>query len=1238
MVNVVFVHNPLMNNRKLLLFALLLFSVSILYAQEFSNKGKEFWIAYPAHIDGTQSVMGLYITSDVNTTGTVKVGPTTTLNFTVSANQVTRVFLGNSTGVDASNNDVYLNMSDGVKSNAAIKINSNDPIVVYSHIIRSARSGASLIIPTQVLGNEYIAPSFRSVTVSQPGQGTGGAQGGIGQITVVATQANTTIEITPTAAGGSRAAGVPFQISLLAEGDVYQFQAASQTDLSGTKIRSIASGGSGGCKPIAVFSSSTWSTFECAGASGGDNLYQQLFPTRSWGKQFVTAPFINRPSDIYRIFVQNPSTSIQVTDNGITTTLPQSAFVANGNYYQYTSSNPLVITGSDPISVVQYITSQTCKTGCATGGTLPSSCFSDPEMVILNPVEQTLSDITFFSAHRNFVPPNQTQVQLHYVNLIISKNFKNTVKIDNAAATGFIDIPGTNYSYLQQDLSNSSGTNPVHRVTADTGFSAIVYGYGSVESYGYNGGANFKDFSRQASFKNPFTRIDSAVTCINTPVQFSVPLGFQPTSLRWDFSAAPNISPNTAIGPITTPVADSTPVVNGQRVYYFSTGQTYSFSAVNTAAVRDTIKLLTTSATPDGCGSTDQVFSIPIKVNSKPIADFSFTASGCVSDVVTFNTPKTSGVRWLWDLGNGTNLDLTNETHGVVYAQPGNFNVKLRTVSDIGCVSEELTKVVSITTKPIANFTFSSVRCTDTDITFTDASTSQVGVITKWTWNLGDGNGNIVATTNAPQITKYTTTGGKSVSLQVETASGCKSDVFIPATLPFVHPLPQPGFILPEVCLNDASAQFTDTSKISDGSEALFTYVWNFNAGTPAVSPAPNINSSTLKNPQVKYNKSDNYTVSLRVTSKDGCVNTVSQNFTVNGSIPKADFEVQMNSVLCAKTPVVILNKSTVDFGSVTRSEIYWDRVNNPTAFQTDESPTMNKAYNNKYAVSNTAGQNFNIRLVSYSGGNTCVSELTKTITVHPNPLAAFTVSSAEICFDEPVSFIDQSATRSAVLPNRWVWDLGKGNTSTIQNPVRAYKDSGSFNTTLHVYSAAGCVSDTAMLTLTVYPLPVLNMGNKSVTILEGGQIKLNPSFVYGNDLRYLWTPASFLSSDTAYSPVSKPVDDIRYTFTVTGEGGCSVSDTIFIKVLKSPEIPNAFSPNGDGVNDTWNIKYLESYPGATVDVFNRYGQVVFRSFGYNRPWDGTSQGQLLPIGTYYYIINPKNGKPIYTGSITIIR
>ncbi|MGC8064221.1 MAG: gliding motility-associated C-terminal domain-containing protein, partial [Sediminibacterium sp.] len=71
---------------------------------------------------------------------------------------------------------------------------------------------------------------------------------------------------------------------------------------------------------------------------------------------------------------------------------------------------------------------------------------------------------------------------------------------------------------------------------------------------------------------------------------------------------------------------------------------------------------------------------------------------------------------------------------------------------------------------------------------------------------------------------------------------------------------------------------------------------------------------------------------------------------------------------------------------------------------------------------------------------------------------------------------------------------------------------------------------------------------------------------------------------------------------------------------------------------DRWHIQYLESYPGATVDVYNRYGQLVFSSIEYSVDWDGTVNGKPLPIGTYYYVINPKNGRKIISGSVTIIR
>ena len=363
--------------KKVLLIFWLLTSL-FCHSQDLSNKGKDFWITYPAHVDASTSVMGIYITSDQAATGNVQVGGNS-IPFSIAANTVRTVFIG--PNGEASNAGIYLSQIDGIATNAVFHVTANRPVVVYGHIIKQARSGASLLLPSTVWGREYLVPSFRS-------SGESGPNSGVGIITIVAKDTNTVVEINPKATSVSgRPAGSVYTITLEKPGDVYQVQYKKDADISGTTVRSI-SNGNAGCKRIAVFSSSTWSAFDCNGATGGDNLYQQLFPVRSFGKAFLTAPFYSRNYDIVRVFVADPTAIVTRKENGVSTTL--TGLQAN-SFYEFSTSLPNMIQSDKPISVVQYITSQSCLSQTLQGG--------DPEMVILSPIEQTTNNITVFSAH-----------------------------------------------------------------------------------------------------------------------------------------------------------------------------------------------------------------------------------------------------------------------------------------------------------------------------------------------------------------------------------------------------------------------------------------------------------------------------------------------------------------------------------------------------------------------------------------------------------------------------------------------------------------------------------------------------------------------------------------------------------------------------------------------------------------------------------------------------------------------
>jgi gliding motility-associated-like protein len=433
---------------------------------------------------------------------------------------------------------------------------------------------------------------------------------------------------------------------------------------------------------------------------------------------------------------------------------------------------------------------------------------------------------------------------------------------------------------------------------------------------------------------------------------------------------------------------------------------------------------------------------------------------------------------------------------------------------------------------------------------------------------------------------------------------------------------------MPEVCLTDPFAQFTDSSKIADNSASQFTYAWNF--GDP-YSTGANPNTSTLKNPQHKYNKDSIYSVRLTITSKDGCTKDTIKQFTVNGAVPQAGFQVTNANNLCSNKDVAVTENSTVDFGSIVKVEIYWDYMNDPTKKTVDDSPTPGKVYTYKYPdFGSPTTRTYQIRYVSYSGIN-CVSQLTRNVTILASPQIQFNAMNG-VC-EEIAPFQVTAATEISGLSGNGVFS-GTGINAAGQFTPAVAKSG--VHTLRYTYTATnGCVAYKEQ-TIVVHPTPGLELGPDR-TVLEGGFITIVPKTT-GNNLSYLWTPPTGLDNRNISTPKVTPPDDITYTLAVTSSDGCVATDQVFVKVLKQVKVPNAFSPNNDGINDKWEIQYLESYPGCTIDVFNRYGQTVYSSVGYEKPWDGTFKGTPLPVATYYWIINPKNGREPIKGSVTIIR
>jgi len=631
-----------------------------------------------------------------------------------------------------------------------------------------------------------------------------------------------------------------------------------------------------------------------------------------------------------------------------------------------------------------------------------------------------------------------------------------------------------------------------------------------------------------------------------------------------------------------------------------------------------------TVTSANGCiDSTKELLTVNGAV---PHANFALNnlATKCSNDsvkITNLSTVDFGAVTWLkiyWDFLNhpliydSVPTPLLNDVYAHLYpaiAPPSaNYTIHFAAYSGSSCINIKDT-VINVTASPVVQFTTIPGICFD-------AAARQINTASEIN-NINNGvfsyTGNGVSSSGLFDP-KLAGVGTDTLMALYISSAGCRDSAKNTITV-WPSPTAKWSFSNPD-CEKD-SIIFTDNSVANYSN--IIQWDWNFGDGTALT----NLNN---KNFSKVYSVYGSYTAFLIVKTDSGCISKADSQVIAVHPLPSVNFG--MPAIVCLPGGNAQFTDSTsIADNSASLFTYKWN-------FGDSNNPEGSVLKNPVHQYS--ALGNYTVSLIVTST-NLCVDSTTKVFSnIYPQPKADFSMSASEICMNDNISFTDHTSGYTGNLVS-WNWNLAEGNTSTLQNPARIFADSGTYAITLFAFDAKGCVSDTVTKPVVIDPFPHLNITH-TVFVLQGGSIVLMPDFYALSPTQFNWSPATYLDSTTVPYPVSKPNDNITYQLILTGKGNCSISDTVLVTVMKTPAIPNAFSPNGDGINDTWEIKYLNTYPGCVVQVFDRDGQPVFNSVGYNVNWDGTFNGKPLPIGTYYYVINPKNGRALMSGSVTIIR
>ena len=575
---------------------------------------------------------------------------------------------------------------------------------------------------------------------------------------------------------------------------------------------------------------------------------------------------------------------------------------------------------------------------------------------------------------------------------------------------------------------------------------------------------------------------------------------------------------------------------------------------------------------------------------------------GCDSLSVQLNAEVKNANTFIWDFADGT-LQATNDTFSIhTYLNPGVYTPSLILKNVGGCSSSsEYAGKIIIDSLTISYQKSPAFVCDSGYVYFTPTIASiakdQLQQPLEYHWNFGTANPvDTSATSNG--LFYYHQLGNYPVNLTVGSPYGC-SEQFTDTVM--VKPIAKGNITGSAViCANDFASFQATATHANDGLQ----WFWNFGNNTQSI----------LQNPTPQtYTDSGLYQIAL-IINNSGCFDTSYHSLTVHG-LPFIN-PTPKETKICLGSSVQLQANGGDQYVWLPNSNLDNASIASPIA-----SPEHTTIYT-----------------VNVTNLYSCVASDSLKV----NVVLPFEVVTPPKLYECMGSTVQLTASGADIYT--WINGTGLSNTQ-ISNPL-AQTDTTTLYTVVG-YDNLGCFSDTASILVEPVSLPTVTAG-PNITVPAGSILNLE-AISSSDAVSWSWSPETYLSCVNCVATISKPRAPITYFITATNKYGCVATDSIIIQIYCAKSlvnIPTAFTPNGDGINDKFNILGNGINRVNHLLIFGRWGEKIFEKNNFDNndqssSWDGTYKGQMMPPGTYVFmaeLVCDLGEVYTYKGTITLIR